>query len=467
MVFLARPGTRKTKGTFDIVTGSSRYPRVLVVDATPFCRHLNNGIVKSNWFQGWPKDALAQIVYSNVQPGFDVCDQYWVLRKTSILLGAVGLAGEESLCGTRELAGTIYDPATAHAFEARPRIERMLSGLSSSIRTPLGEIILRLPSVNSRALTNWIRRFAPQVVFTMGGLAPILRLAARIAQFERIPLIPHFTDDWVNCIYPSGPFHSTLRRSFEHWLMRCLEVSVVRMTISDAMAREYEQRYGGRFESFPNVVERFETTPEPERPCVRLCFIGALAPNRWQPLYSIGLALAKLKERGILGELVIYTFPEDLRRFGKHFEGCEAIVVGGTAAPSEVRGLQLDANVLVHVESFDEASRLLTRFSLSTKIPEYLMAGRCVLAVGPAEAASIRYIADSGSGIAVSTDDQAMLCAELEKLLTNPVLRRKHAAQARLTAVTRHDAATERERFRAIVSEVHSEGVEKRKCRGE
>jgi hypothetical protein len=64
-----------------------------VVDALPFCRHFNNGIVKSSWFQGWPKEALAQIVYSNVQPGFDVCERYWVLRKTDILLGAVGMGG--------------------------------------------------------------------------------------------------------------------------------------------------------------------------------------------------------------------------------------------------------------------------------------------------------------------------------------------------------------------------------------
>ena len=453
------------KDGFDLVTDSGRYPRVLVVDASPFCRHFNNGIVKSNLFQGWPKQALAQIVYANVQPGFDVCEQYWVLTKTSILLGAVGRVGDESLRGTGGMAGTIYDPAAVHAFEARPRIERMLSGLSSSIRTPIGEVILRLPSVNSRPLADWIRRFAPQVVFTMGGLAPILRLAARIAQSERVPLIPYFTDDWVNCIYPSGPFHSTLRRNFEHWLRRCLDLSTARMTASDAMAREYQQRYGGRFEAFLNLTERFETTPEPERACVRLCFIGALSPNRWQPLRSIGMALARLRERGILGELVIYTFPEDFRRFGKHFEGCEAIVAGGTATPGEVRGLQLDANVLVHVESFDEASQVLTRLSLSTKIPQYLMAGRCVLAFGPAEGASIRYVADSGAGIAVSTDDEDGLCAGLERLLTRPALRREYAARARQTAV-RHDAAAERERFRTIVSEVHSQWVEKTQCRG-
>jgi hypothetical protein len=163
---------------------------------------------------------------------------------------------------------------------------------------------------------------------------------------------------------------------------------------------------------------------------------------------------------------VIYTFPEEFRRFGKHFEGCEAIVAGGTAAPGEVRDLQLDANVLVHVESFDEASQLITRLSLSTKIPQYLMAGRCVLAFGPAQAASIRYIADSGAGIAVSTDEEDPLCAGLERLLTTPALRRDCASRARQTAVTRHDAVAERERFRMIVAEVHFERAEGIGCRG-
>jgi glycosyltransferase involved in cell wall biosynthesis len=441
------------------VTDTGPYPRVLVVDSTPFCRHVNNGIVKSNLFQGWPRQALAQIVYANVQPGFDVCEAYWALTKTSILLGAAGLARDESLRGAGGVAGTIFDPAEAHVFEARPRIERMLSRLSGAIRVPLGEMILRLPSVQSRRLADWIGRFAPEVVFTMGGFTPILRLAAMIAQSRGVPLIPYFTDDWVTCIYPSGPFHSLLHRSFVRWFGRCLDLSTVRMTSSSAMSREYERRYGGRFETFANPIEPFETREEPERPVIRLCFMGSLSPNRWQPLRAIGMALERLRKRGLLGELVIYSLPEDLRRFGRHFAGCEAIVTGGTVAPGEVRRFQLDANILVHVESFDADSRLLTRYSLSTKIPQYLMAERCVLAVGPAEAASIRYISDSGAGLAVSTDDPSVLCAELERLLTNSLLRRAYGVRGRQTAVARHDAAASREQFRALVAEVHSEHV--------
>jgi glycosyltransferase involved in cell wall biosynthesis len=434
------------------VTTACAYPRVLVVDATPFCRHMNNGIVKSNLFQGWPKSGLAQIMYANVQPGFDVCERYWTLRKTSILLGAIGVAPDSALCRSAgQCAGTIYDPERAHTFESRPGMERMFAGLSKAIRQPVGETILRLPSVFSRRLSEWIERFAPEVVFTLGGNAAVLRIAAKLAERRRIPLMPYFTDDWVSCIYEGDLFGHVLRPSFVHWFQRTLALSPIRLTASDAMSREYKRRYGGRFETFMNSSEVFETTAEPVLPTVRFSFIGALSPNRWRPLLLIGMALAKLRARGLSGELVIYTLPEDIRQFGKGLAGCDAIRVAGTARADEVRRIQLEANVLVHAESFDESTRRLTRLSLSTKIPQYLMGGRCVLAYGPPELASVRYISESGAGMAVSTEDVDELASELERLVSSPALRQAYAVRARQTALDRHDAVGERERFRNLI----------------
>jgi hypothetical protein len=225
------------------------------------------------------------------------------------------------------------------------------------------------------------------------------------------------------------------------------------------MALEFRRRYGGRFEVFMNCCDRLDATPEPARSTARLNFIGALAPDRWRPLLSIGTALSELHSRGVFGELVIYTLPEDIRGCAKFFAGCGAIRMAGTAAPHEVRGLQLEANLLVHVESFAEATRRLTRLSLSTKIPQYLMAGRCVLAYGPPEAASIRYIADTGAGVAVSTEDMGELTSQLEILLTQPALRHKYAERARHTALKRHEAVAERQRFRRSIVAASNIGI--------
>ena len=56
-----------------------------------------------------------------------------------------------------------------------------------------------------------------------------------------------------------------------------------------------------------------------------------------------------------------------------------------------------------------------TKYSFSTKIPEYLSAGRCVLAVGPAEVASVRYLSD----FACVINDKEQMVFELKKLITD------------------------------------------------
>jgi hypothetical protein len=140
--------------------------------------------------------------------------------------------------------------------------------------------------VLSPALREWIDCFAPEAVFTLGGSLAILRLAVWIAEQRGIPLIPYFTDDWISCMFQGGPLDRLLRKSLIHWFQRSLKLSSIRLTMCDAMAREYERRYGGRFETFMNPVDPFKPTPETKWPMVRLSFIGALSPNRWQSVLS-------------------------------------------------------------------------------------------------------------------------------------------------------------------------------------
>ncbi len=410
---------------------------------------MNIGIVKSNLFQGWPKDSLAQIMYANLQPGFDVCEQYWALRKTEIIAGAFGFPADASLRGSAEACvGSIYDPAAPHSFESRPLVERLLSGIGKSVRVPIGEAILRLPSVISSPLARWIDQFAPDVVFTNGGNGAILRLAVKIARRWKVPMLPYFNDDWFASIYEGDFMGKALRASFVKWSQCSLDLSTVRLTASDLMGEEYSQRFGGRFEPFMNPIEVFDTVPEPQHPVVKFTYIGALAPDRWRPLFAIGTALDQLRSRGINGELVIYTFPRDISEFGERLRSCASVTVAGTIPLDQVHHVQQDANVLVHAESFEESARRHTRLSLSTKIPIYFMSERCVLAHGPGEIASVRYIADSGAGPAVTEDDVPKLAAELERLILHPEVRRAYAAQGRRTALTRHVAATQRERLR-------------------
>ena len=50
------------------------------------------------------------------------------------------------------------------------------------------------------------------------------------------------------------------------------------------------------------------------------------------------------------------------------------------------------ADIVLHVESFENSQILKTKYSFSTKIIDGLQSGSVLLAIGPKEVASIRYI---------------------------------------------------------------------------
>jgi len=423
------------------------YPRVLVIDGTPFSHTCNGGIVKSQLFSGWPKTRLRQILYSNMEPGFDVCGQYWQLSKTGVLLGALGRAPGRAQCEKTDSGQPI---STDAPYESRPGIERRFSWLSSQIRVPLGEAIFWLPSVLSGPLREWIDEFHPDVIFSFLASGVVLRTVALVANRWKLSVVPYFTDDWIGTIYREYALGSLLRRSVERDLRQCLAVSPIRLTPNDAMAREYRQRFGGRFEvMYCAEVVRPYSLPA-GRPLVRFVFTGTLAPNRWSSLKRIGQALDLLAGEGLRGELMVYTPYGEADGIPKQ-DVPRSVKLAGTAAPKDVAGIQADADVLVHVESFDAISRAYTRLSLSTKVSQYFMAGRPVLALGPAEAASIQYVSEAGAGVTVTEDTLDAIRTALRPLLSDESWRCALGKKAHFTAMERNDESRQRQRFREFL----------------
>ena len=429
-----------------------------MIDPTPFNRTRNNGIVKSNLFQGWPKSHLAQVDYSNIEPGFDVCDNYWRLRKADVLKGLVGRAPDASLFFNRGTPVTVAIPARKNGYEDRPSIERSFSFLSVQLRTLIGESILRLPTVLSSPMMQWISSFKPDLIYSILALGPIMRLSVKVSRRWDIPIVPYFTDDWISTIYKDNILGPVLRRNMHHWLNECFKRAPICLTPNDTMNAEYGKRFGGRFEALTYAVETIEAEENikerASRDVKRLVFIGSLEPNRWRPLKQIGEALLDLRLMNVNAELLIYTFPAEIKKYHKELTPHPGMRIAGTAAPIEVSNLQRDADILVHVESFDDNTRAYTKYSLSTKIPQYMMAGNCIFAYGPREGASMKYLSDSGAGVVVGEEDFRQLRLKLSQLIGDSNLRLVLGKRARDVALQRHEGKQQRDKFRSILANV-------------
>ena len=123
----------------------------------------------------------------------------------------------------------------------------------------------------------------------------------------------------------------------------------------------------------------------------------------------------------------------------------------GSLKKEELNEQFYNADVLVHIEAFDRNSKHITRLSISTKIPEYLSTGVCVLAVGPQDVASIQYLSDSQTGITITTNNAKIIKKSLKQIILNKELRESLKENAIELTKIRHDASVNRKKIEEII----------------
>ena len=159
------------------------------------------------------------------------------------------------------------------------------------------------------------------------------------------------------------------------------------MAIGVAMAEEFTHRYGIPFRPFQNAVEvPLERPRLPDRPHnapLRLLYVGGLHLGRWESLKEIASALPGLLPDRLAACRDLRPSARPRAPDGAVLTGTPALKVVGSLRAEEVPRVLSDADVLVHVESFDPAARRYTRLSVSTKIPSTWRPGERSWATGP------------------------------------------------------------------------------------
>ncbi|MEI6610092.1 MAG: hypothetical protein WCO53_10165 [Deltaproteobacteria bacterium] len=244
--------------------------------------------------------------------------------------------------------------------------------------------------------------------------------------------------------------------------MRCVvrkavERSPLLLCISEDMAVEYCSRYKRRCEAFVNCAELGDYVPAVARNVgvIRFAYVGGLHLERWRNLVDLGVVLRNMSvaDGNTRIELVVHAPASDISRFGNNLVEA-GIVLGKSLSAEEVPGVLLEADVLVHVESFLPEVIGFCRLSLSTKIPQYLAAGRPILGYGPALLTSNRYIEKHYAGLVVGMQDHDCLMDAISRLRDDGKLRLRMGMNAWNAAHSYHDAGRQRKRFRKIITEV-------------
>ena len=256
------------------------------------------------------------------------------------------------------------------------------------------EFAWKYGNINYEGLLEFVRDFKPDIFFLpFENVYNTNRLAIYIKDRYNVPMVAYMAMD-----------HYSLKRiSFNplFWVDRFFKRSMIRnltkrlekwFVISDKLKVELDRDLHVNSQILYKIPEeergRIEYHSQRDTPI--FLFTGNIYANRWKSLKLLAQAL----KSNDFGHLDIYTASPITSAIDKALNIEHYSEIHKPVSQEEVIRLQNNSDVLVHVEAFDLINRLLVRCAISTKIMDYICAGRCVMAIGPKDVASIDYLKD-------------------------------------------------------------------------
>jgi hypothetical protein len=375
------------------------HPNVLIISHNPLSKE-GMGKTLSSIFFKWPKKKLSQLYFnSNKNPDFTICNNYFQLTDTVIFKSIFSRPKHDEI----------------NNFGSEKLSRKPSLGINSTnfgFNLLLFRDLLWSINVNKYdGVFKWVEKTKPDIVFFVGGASAFsYRAAIAIQDKFNLPLFLYFTDDY----YINRRINNPLKflqyfLNTKPIIKKSVALSRAVFVIGDLMAAEYSKIFNKEFIPVMNSID-FDSisnfhSKKYKNEVLILSYIGGLHYDRWKTLVELGMILRQInKEERLTITLEIYS-TERLNKSQDVLLNQSPLIFKGSIDSNKVRSKQIESNILVHVEGFNKDYRKAIKYSVSTKIPEYLSSANCILAYGPSDVASIRLVADNNLGVVITEHD--------------------------------------------------------------
>ena len=372
--------------------------KVLIISNNAVSSTQNNGKTVKSFFKNLPNESLAQLYFgTNEDPDTSVCSTFYRITEIDIF---------KSILKLKFSTSNTHNKLISSKKKHNLKDNRLLSFVKKHKKSTalLRELLWSFNTWDTKELNDWILNFKPDVIFAvLGGNIYSHRIVMTISKRYSIPFVSFYTDDYI--------INDTSKNYFQkcHYNLLCktykksIFKSSLCYVIGEKMRKDYSAIFKTPFNTLVNAVDvsMFSLIDKTEiditKPII-ISFIGGIHLNRWKSICKLGKLFNELNEENNWNiQLNVYTVKEPdeeiLQAFNKSY-----ISYKGGLEYDEVLVTIKKSHFLLHVESFDKENRLYTKYSISTKIPEYLASNRGIIAYGPEEIASIEIFKDNNFG---------------------------------------------------------------------
>lgn len=435
---------------------TGKHPKVLIVSISSWQETNSMGNTLSNFYGNWLVSSIANIFCRNQAPLNTVCKKYYLIDEIELAKAIVRRkeVGREYLIDSKTPVKHITNE------EAQLRQSKLLDfarRYRSSLLLILREITWKLGKWRNETLRQFLSDFSPDIiVMHISDAFFTHEIVSFCREVTGAKIVVFFPDD--NCSFKQLSFSPIF------WIRRFLLRAKVRKTVeisakiygaSKDLCEEYSKIFKCDFEplykgaSFDNYIKKTNVNKP-----IRIIYAGNLFYGRWKTLRTLIKELKKINDKSKTFELHVYTHNKLSKKMRRALsvEGTSIVMKG--VSYSELKDILSKSDIVLHVESFSLKHKLVTRLSFSTKIIDCFQSARCILAIGPGDISSIKYLKESNA--ALVADNKKRIEETLNSIAEDPDMILDYSERAFLYGKANHSIDKVREKIERDFSELSS-----------
>lgn len=429
--------------------------KVLIVSHNPMSTYNGMGKTIYTFFSAFEPTELCQFYIFPSYPDVDICQSYYRITDKEVLRSLVSFKLPGGKVSADKIGGepAVFEDANDEKIYRNKKNKR-------PFRIMLRDAMWKCSHWYNRRLKQWLKEESPDCIFLApGGAKFIYDVALKIAKKQKIPIVTYIADEYYFVSPDKGILGKLQLRSLQKKIRKTLMQSAHVVTISREFEELYQKTFGCKTTTimtgsdYPLLLQ-----PRVNDPVRHISYFGNIAYHRYVSLSEIGQVLDEINDEwGSSVLLDIYSAETDEEAM-RMFEGVRSVRWHGFVSGEKFKEKFLSADILLHVESFDQRSIDIVKHSVSTKIADVLTVGIPFLAYGPENISSMNHLFRNDCALVATSHKN--LKNVLKTALKQRSERIRVAQNALHTAAEYHDKRKNSAKLRKILEETGEQANE-------
>ena len=412
--------------------------RILVISQAAWNTSNSFGNTVSNWFDGWEDSQFFHFYARQQKPNTDIVNKYYNVSAAEILKKALtGKQAGKSFDGFE----AVEDIPNAETNREQEQIAKLHVKTNEFVYWGM-ETIWRSRKWINMSFDKFINEADPDIIFAFATSPYILEPAIKYIKKKKpsVKVILYIADD----VLTGFEHNAWYRRGYlNKGINYCINAADRLYGASVEMCEKYSHKYRKRVVplykgcAFDNPIKNESNKP------LRLVYAGNLLYGRNDTLKEVIKALRIINKEECKAVLEVYSnTPIIKEEKDLWYDNLDAFYMG-VRPYNDIKDILYNADIVLHVESFETIQKEAVKYSFSTKIIDCLQSGSVILGIGPDNIASIEYIRKINGAFVIDAKED--IEEGIKQIISSNLIER--ATLTRKFAIENHDIRIVRDRL--------------------